>query len=277
MNEANWEEIYQISKKWVNEAGDYIKETFNTSISVEYKSNPSDLVTDIDRHVEQLFIEKIHTAYPEHRIVGEEGFGDKVKDTSGIIWFVDPIDGTTNFVHQQSNFAISIGIYEEGIGKVAIILDVARGEMFHCLKGQGAFMNDIPLKNLSDVELHESVLAINATWLTENKRVDSRMLAPLVKELRGTRSLGSAAIEMAYIAAGRLDGYISLRLSPWDFAAGAILVEEVGGKCTTLDGRELNMLKQNTVFAGKSNVHQMIHSNFIKKGLENNYFLHSPS
>ncbi|MDP4553158.1 inositol monophosphatase family protein [Alkalihalobacillus macyae] len=275
--ETNWNQIYEDAKGWIREAGEEIIASFTTSFAIDTKSNPNDLVTDIDKETEKFFIERIKKIYPSHRIMGEEGFGDQVEDLSGVIWFLDPIDGTMNFVHQQTNFAISIGIYEDGVGKAAFIYDVTKDELYHCSKGTGLYLNNEKLKPLEPVKLSESLLAINATWVTENHRIDPRTFSPLLKKIRGTRSYGSAAIEMAYVAAGRLDGYVSLRLAPWDFAAGKLLIEEAGGVCTTVDNKPINLLDKNTIFVGNKTFHTQVQKDYIQPALDQNYYLKTPS
>ena len=205
--------------------------------------------------------------YPHHKIIGEEGFGDKLEKLDGIVWIIDPIDGTVNFVHMQRNFAISIGIYENGVGKIGLIYDVIRDELYHTIKGNGVFMNDTILDPLESVEVSKAIVGLNATWVTENKRIDPSILGRLVKDLRGTRSYGSAALELASVAAGRFDAYISLRLAPWDFAAGKILVEELGGVVTDLRGKPLNLLEQNSVFISKPGLHEDILKNYLSRQL----------
>ncbi|WP_141431327.1 inositol monophosphatase family protein [Bacillus sp. 03113] len=261
---SDWKNIDTYAKKWIREAGEEIKKSFSKTLHIQTKSNRNDLVTEIDKETEQFFIKKIKEHFPTHKILGEEGFGDEVHDLSGIVWIVDPIDGTMNFIHQQRNFAISIGIYEEGVGKIGLIYDVVHNELYHAIKGYGAYMNDQAFSPLEEVKLSEAIISLNATWVTENRRIDSNILAPLVKEARGTRSFGSAALELAYIAAGRLDAYITMRLSPWDFAAGKILVEELGGVVTTLKGEPLNLLSQNSIFISKPGLHQEIMDQYLK-------------
>jgi myo-inositol-1(or 4)-monophosphatase len=263
---TNWSEIDTYAKAWVKEAGVNIRNSFSKTLTITTKSNANDLVTDIDQGTEQFFIKKIKEKYPEHRILGEEGFGDKLNNLDGIVWIIDPIDGTMNFVHQQRNFAISIGIYENGKGKIGLIYDVVHDELYHAIKGHGVFMNELELPPLKETEVSKAVIGLNATWVTENKRIDPSLLAPLVKNARGTRSYGSAAIEMAYIASGRVDAYITLRLAPWDFAAGVILIEELGGIATTLKGEPLSLLENNTVFVSKPGLHQEIMKEYLKDG-----------
>lgn len=263
---TKWEEIDRNAKSWIMEAGQRIKQSFSKTLTIETKSNANDLVTDIDKNTEQFFIKKIKEHYPDHKILGEEGFGDLISDLKGIVWIIDPIDGTMNFIHQQRNFAISIGIYEDGIGQIGLIYDVVHDELYHTIKGNGVFLNELPLPSLQEVQVNEAIIGINATWVTENKRINPLLLAPLVKHARGTRSYGSAAIEMAYIASGRMDAYISLRLAPWDIAAGIILVEELGGIATTLKGEPLNLLEKNSLFISKPGLHKDVMKNYLNDG-----------
>ncbi|MCC3645529.1 inositol monophosphatase family protein [Cytobacillus oceanisediminis] len=263
---TNWSEIHTYAKALIKEAGGNIKNSFSKTLTITTKSNANDLVTDIDQETEQFFIKKINEKYPEHRILGEEGFGDKLNDLDGIVWIIDPIDGTMNFVHQQRNFAISIGIYENGKGKIGLIYDVVHDELYHCMKGHGVFMNDLELPPLKETDVSKAIIGLNATWVTENRRIDPSLLAPLVRNARGTRSYGSAAMEMAYIASGRVDAYITMRLAPWDFAAGVIMIEELGGIATTVKGEELNYLENNSVFVSKPGLHQQIMKEYLKNG-----------
>ncbi|MCA1053361.1 inositol monophosphatase family protein [Rossellomorea aquimaris] len=262
---TNWKEIDQNVRAWIKEAGSKIRDSFQTELNIKTKSNRNDLVTNMDEATERLFIEKIRTTYKDHKIMGEEGFGDELLDLDGVTWILDPIDGTMNFVHQQRNFAISIGVYEDSVGVLGYIYDVVHDELYHAHRGHGAYMNDVKLPDLNEVEVEDSVIALNAQWVTSNRRIDPKILSPLVQKVRGTRSYGSAAIEMAYIAAGRLDAYLSMRLAPWDFAAGKILIEEVGGIVTDLDGNELDPLNKSSLFVAKPRLHQTIMTDYLKR------------
>ncbi|WP_235357034.1 inositol monophosphatase family protein [Bacillus alveayuensis] len=260
-----WKKIDEYAQQWIKEAGRRIKDTFQQQLLIQTKSSRTDLVTNVDREIEQFFIQKIRSTFPQHRVLGEEGFGDSLAALEGIVWIIDPIDGTMNFIHQQRNFAISIGIYEDGIGMMGYIYDVVHDELYYAHKGAGAFLNGVPLSPLTETSVSESIVSINATWVTKNKRIDANVLAPLVKDARGTRSYGSAALEMAYVAAGRLDAYITMRLSPWDFAAGFVLVNEVGGIVTNLYGEPLNLLGENSVLVAKPRLHEEILNTYILK------------
>lgn len=265
--EWNLKEIDTYAKKWIREAGDHIRASFSKTLNVTSKSNPNDLVTDLDKATEQFFIKKIKETYPDHKIIGEEGYGDNVTDLTGTtVWIIDPIDGTMNFVHQQRNFAISIGIYFDGEGLIGLIYDVVHDELYHCIKGNGVYLNEKSIPKLTEAKISEAIIALNATWVAPNKRIDHQLLLPLVKDVRGTRSYGSAAMEMVYVATGRIDAYITPRLAPWDIAAGIIMIKELGGKATNLRGEEVDILKQNSLFAAKPRLHGEILRNYLKDG-----------
>ncbi|WP_078547383.1 inositol monophosphatase family protein [Litchfieldia alkalitelluris] len=260
-----WHDIDTYAKKWITEAGERIRTSFKEELTIQSKSNADDLVTNMDKETEQYFISKINETFPAHKILGEEGFGNQLESLEGVIWIIDPIDGTMNFVHQQRNFAISVGVFENGVGKLGYIYDVVHDELYHAIQGEGAFLNEMRIPNLNETALTEAVIGINATWVTENKRINPSVLGPLVKDVRGTRSYGSAALEIAYVVTGRLDAYITMRLSAWDFAAGMVLIEEVGGKLTTLEGNEINLLEENSILVAKNNIHQEILTKYIRK------------
>lgn len=273
MNTSYWKDVDQKAKLWIKEAGLLLRKSFNDTLNINFKSGYDDLVTNMDQSIEQYFIKKINEHFPSHRIVSEEGFGDEVSSEEGILWLLDPIDGTMNFVHQQRHFAISIGIFEHGVGRVGLIYDVVADDLYHCIKGEGAFLNDVRLPALPHKTLEQSIIGLNATWVSENRRIDPNILQPVLRKARGSRSFGSAALELAYVASGKLDTYISMRLSPWDYGAGYILVEEVGGKITQIDGEDVDLLKKNSIFAGNKDIHDDILENHIKKGIEKGLFI----
>jgi myo-inositol-1(or 4)-monophosphatase len=259
--------IFQFAKKWILEAGSRIRQSIDDPIEVGTKSNPNDLVTTMDKSTEKFFLEKIKTTFPDHFLLSEEGFGDEVKSLSGTVWIIDPIDGTMNFVQQKRNFTISIGIYHEGVGEIGLIYNVMEDELYSAIRGEGAFKNGNKLPLLRKEQLlEESVIGLNHLWLCENPLVDEKVMQDLVRTARGSRTYGSAALEFAFVAEGILEGYLTMGLSPWDFAAGIILVNEVGGITSTIDGAEINMIGRNSVFTGHPAVHKRIIEDYIKKG-----------
>src|SRR5690606_29065843 len=159
------------------------------------------------------------------------------------VWVLDPIDGTMNFVHQKQNFAISLAVYDEGVGEIGFIYDVMNDNLYSALKDGGAYKNNKKLPPLNPHKrLNEAVISINHRWLIENRYVDEKVMQQLVRNVRGTRTYGSAAIEFGYVAEGAIDAYITMRLEPWDIAAGRIIVAEVGGLTTNIVGERVNML-----------------------------------
>ncbi|MBM7716761.1 inositol monophosphatase family protein [Siminovitchia sp. FSL H7-0308] len=266
---TNWTEIDQCARAWLKEAGDKIILSFQTALQIKEKTNANDLVTNIDQETERFFAKQIRQTFPGHRIMGEEGFGDDLKDLSGVVWIVDPIDGTTNFIHQKRNFMISIGIFENGESRLGYIYDVVLNEIYVAVAGEGAYWNDEQLPMLKETTVDKAVIGINLTWLTSNRLLDpAKTLIPLANDVRGTRSYGSAAMEFAYVSTGRLDAYITMRLSPWDFAGGKIILEEVGGKITNLKGEPLNLLEKTPVVAAKPRLHEKIIEEYLKKGIQ---------
>jgi len=261
---VNWKEIDQNVREWIKEAGNRIRETFASTVHISTKSNRNDLVTNVDRETEQFFAERIRKYYPDHKILGEEGFGDQIDSVDGVVWVIDPIDGTMNFIHQKRNFMISIGIYYNGEGYLGYIYDVVHKELYFAEKGHGAYLNDQKLLPLEETVLQDAVIGLNPTWVVENKKIDHNLLIPIVKEARGLRTYGCAALEMVYVACGWLDAYITTRLSPWDFAGGKVIVEEVGGKVTTLSGKPLSILENSSVFASKPGLHKQILETYLK-------------
>ncbi|WP_033829350.1 inositol monophosphatase family protein [Bacillus andreraoultii] len=261
----DWVKVNEQTKLWIMEAGERIRTSLKSTLEITTKSNKNDLVTNVDRETEQFFIEKIRTTYNDHRILGEEGGGDKLSDVNGIVWVIDPIDGTMNFVHMQRNFTISIGIFENGIGRLGYIYDVIHDELYSAFKGHGAYFNNKQIKYLEEVPVERAIVGMNPIWLTENHRINPKILRPLIRDVRGTRSYGSAALEMGYVANGWLDAYIAMYLAPWDFAAGWIIIEELGGKATKLNGEPLSLLEKSSLFVAKPGLHEAILKNYLQE------------
>ncbi|MDN4608980.1 inositol monophosphatase family protein [Sporosarcina highlanderae] len=260
----DWGVIDRYAKSLIKEAGHKIRVSFYKTIDVESKAEANDLVTNIDRDIEQFFIRRIKEDFPNHRIFGEEGFGDEIESLEGIIWMLDPIDGTMNFVHQKRNFAISLGIYSDDVGMLGYIYDVMNDDFYHAVKGEGAYFNDEKLPMLENTPIEESIIGVNASWVAPNRRIEHMPIAEMVHRCRGTRSYGSAAIELAYVSSGRIDAYLSLRLSPWDIAGGMIIAKEVGAIVTNMKGETPHLLGQDTFIVAKPGLHEEIVTNYIR-------------
>lgn len=252
------------AKSIILQAGDRIRQSFSEKWTIETKADANDLVTNIDREIELFFIEKIRAFNSSHKIIGEEGMGEKIQSLDGVVWIIDPIDGTMNFIRQHRNFAISVGIYVDGIGKLGYIYDVMRDHLYHAIEGQGAYMNDQPLKPLEAIALDKAIIGLNAVWATPNKRIKHEPMIELVHKVRGTRSYGSAALEIVSVASGRMDAYLSMRLSPWDIAGGVMIANEVGAIASNLENQPINLLERDTFIIANPFIHKEIVENYIE-------------
>ena len=265
MKMKDWKKIYKQAMDWTFEAGEIIKESLGNKLTIETKLNAKDLVTNVDKEIEAFFYHKIQETFEGHRIIGEESKGHDISDLSDTVWIIDPIDGTMNFVNQSRNFAISLGIYENGIGKIGITYDVIHGEMFHCLSGNGFYLDNRKLESLKQFQMDEALIAINSGLMMENRFVDYKIIHRLIRDARGSRHLGTATIQLAYVAAGFLDCYFTTKLCPWDVAAGRIFLNEVGGELTNLKGEEFNVLDTSSMIASKPGFHEIIFRDYLSK------------
>ncbi|WP_102027488.1 inositol monophosphatase family protein [Salirhabdus sp. Marseille-P4669] len=264
MKSINIHSMYEQVKDWILEVGKEIRESVHKPHTINLKKDYKDLVTEVDEETEKYFIQKIKSAYPDHKVLGEEGFGDTLTSLDGWVWIIDPIDGTMNFVHQKRNFAISIGIYKDGVGMIGFIYNVMEDVLYYAIKGEGAFKNDEKLPMHTETTLEDSILGINSFWGIPNRRVEEEGIQNLIRRVRGTRSYGSAALEFAFVAEGIIDGYFTMRLSPWDIAAGVIIVNEVGGVTTNVEGGPLNMLETNTILTCNRSIHNEIITKYVQ-------------
>jgi myo-inositol-1(or 4)-monophosphatase len=201
---------------------------------VAYKGRV-DLVTAADRKAEDVVVSAIRRRFPGHRIVAEEGAPDSSGASS--CWIVDPLDGTTNFVHGLPLFGVSIAFARDGDVVVGVVHAPRLGETFHAVRGGGAALNGRPIRVSLTGELIRSLLATGFAY-DRWDRADNNLaeFGRLTMLTRGVRRFGAAAIDLAYVAAGRLDGYWELGLRPWDVAAGSLLVAEAGGRVSDLAG-----------------------------------------
>ena len=252
------------AKQLIFEAGRRIRESFSYDLKIETKSSANDLVTNIDRETELFFIEQINKYDPTHKIIGEEGMGNNPDTLDGTVWIIDPIDGTMNFVKQHRHFMITVGIYIDGVGKLGYIFDVMREDLFHAMEGAGAWYNDSLLRKLQPVNIEEAVIGINASWVTPNAKVHHEKLIELIRTVRGTRSYGSAAMEIAFVVSGKLDAYISMRLAPWDIGGGLIIAKEVGAISTNLHGEPCQLKNPDTFIIANPHIHQLLLDTYIE-------------
>jgi len=253
-------EIAHIAEGIARQAGSLLRGFYEKGVATEYKGDV-DLVTEADRASEQLIGERLHAAFPTHGIYGEEGTRDRLD--SEYRWYIDPLDGTTNFAHGFPAFCVSMGLERrsadlapEADGEVVagVIYDPLRDEMFSVERGRGAWLNGRQIHVSKTKELAE---ALTATGFPSQKRHNSpniHFYQQITLRSHGVRRAGSAALDLAYVACGRLDGYWEFKLNPWDTSAGALLVEEAGGEITHFDGGKFT-LDSREVLASNGLIH----------------------
>ncbi|ECL7895532.1 TPA: inositol monophosphatase family protein [Listeria innocua] len=253
------EKIDYLARLWIMEAAAKIKQSFKETLDIDIKSGRNDLVTNMDKETEAFFVKQIKEHFPNHRLFGEEGMSDDVTDLNGIVWILDPIDGTLNFVEQQRDFAISLAIYQDGVGHLAYIYDVARDELYFAEKGKGATVNGKQIPKIDkDMGLQDALLIAN---LSVTRKFPTMWEA--VKASRGLRLHGAASLEYMDVATGRAGAYLSANLAPWDIAAGKIIVEELGGIVTRIDGSKINMLEKGSSVVAAPKIHQTLLDNYL--------------
>jgi myo-inositol-1(or 4)-monophosphatase len=222
-------------------AGAILQAYWGNLEAIEEKGRPGDLVTEADKAAEAAILQILHRHVPDHKILAEES-GQLGNQESAYLWAIDPLDGTTNYAHQYPASAVSVGLLIDGIPQVGAIFDPFREELFRAAKGLGATRNRRPIRVSDTATLEKSLLvtgfAYDRRQTTDNNYAEFCHLTHLTQ---GVRRSGSAALDLAYVACGRLDGYWERGLSPWDIAAGIVLVEEAGGTVTAYDRSPLNI------------------------------------
>lgn len=217
------------------DAGQILLEKFGRKINISMKGDIN-LVTEADLASEKLIIERIKSYYPKHSILAEEAGNAVVLGDSTWKWIIDPLDGTTNFAHGYPCFCVTIALEHEGKIVLGVTFDPTRNELFAAEKGQGATLNNKPIRVSETEKLGNSLLVTGFPYNFKQKENFARHLTDFLLQSRGVRRDGSAAIDMAYVACGRFDGFWEEGLNAWDVAAGVLLIEEAGGSVTYYDG-----------------------------------------
>jgi myo-inositol-1(or 4)-monophosphatase len=221
-------------------AGALLRAHLGGDRDVSHKTSPINLVTDMDRRSEALIVDAIRWHFPEHGILAEER--GAVSGSAPHRWIVDPLDGTTNYAHGMPIFCVSIALEIEGRVVLGVVCDPNRDECFVAERGRGATVNGAPLRVSSTATLGESLLSTGYQYdIRSSTRNNLAEHAALLLRSHSVREIGSAVLNLAYVAAGRLDAFWELSLGAWDVAAGALLVEEAGGHVTTPSGGPLDL------------------------------------
>lgn len=215
------------------EAGAMLANYFERRVAYELKGE-FDLVTEADRASERLVVERLRAHFPSHSIVAEEGGGNE--GTSEYRWYVDPLDGTTNFAHGFPVYNVTLGLERAGQMICGVIYDPERREMFSTERGAGAWLNNRRIHVSKTARLKEALLATGFPSYKRHLSVNIHFYHQLAMVSHGVRRAGSAAIDLAWVACGRLEGFWEFGLNPWDMAAGMLLVEEAGGRVSDMQG-----------------------------------------
>ena len=218
---------------------------------------PADYVTQVDTDIQRFLAEELGRLAPEIQFLGEEEGLHKM--TGDTYWILDPIDGTTNLIHDYQHSVVSLGLYEKGEIVMGIVYDPFREDIYHAQKGKGSFLNGTPI-HVSEAEtLGETIISIGTSpYDRELTEENFRRFQRIFEKSQDIRRTGSAALDLAYVACGRTGGFFETLLSPWDFAAGMLLVKEAGGRVTDYTGGPLNLLKRGSVIATNGKIHEAL-------------------
>jgi myo-inositol-1(or 4)-monophosphatase len=236
------------------EAGSLLAELFTQPLEISYKRR-SDLVTVADRRSEALIVGRLRERFPDHAIVAEEGGNHR--SSSDYCWYVDPLDGTTNYAHGFPIYCVTLGLAYRGEVIAGVVYDPTHNHLYSVERGAGAYLNDQRLHVSAIEKLSEGLVATGFPPFATNHDLNIKFYFHFTELSHGIRRAGSAALDLCNVAAGRFDGFWELKLNPWDKAAGTLLVTEAGGRVTDVQGGAFNLLGDD-VFASNGLVHDQM-------------------
>ncbi len=244
--------MLEFAESIARRSGELLLDRLSQLRTIETKSNDRDLVTDADRASEHWLVEAIRDQYPDHAILGEEGTGDKaLLQKPGYTWVLDPLDGTVNYAQNLPIFCVSVGLLKDGQPLLGVVYVPRLDEMFSAQVGQGATCNGNPIHVSEKALLSQSVLATGFPYdKHESPRNNLDNFSVFTPKVRGIRRLGAAAVDLCFVAAGRLDGYWEEKLHPWDMAAGIVIVQEAGGVVSNYYGQPIRLEDNHVIAAG---------------------------
>ena len=252
------DELLETAKSAARIAGDILKEGFGTTFKIDNKQGRNNLVTEYDYASEKAIINHIKSIFPNHKFLAEESGSTGSKNEDEVIWVIDPLDGTVNFAHSIPIFSVSIAALYRGELLCGVIYQPLLDELFYAGKGKGSFLNDRQISVSPSDDIHTSLLVTGFPYNVDKNPyncVDT--FVKIVLNGIPIRRLGSAALDLAYVACGRFDGFWEADLHPWDLAAGVIIVEEAGGKVSKYDGKPFNIYDI-TILATNGIIHEQI-------------------
>ncbi|SFE62914.1 inositol monophosphatase family protein [Alteribacillus iranensis] len=224
-----WQEMLALAKEWAQEAGDYLLERAEGPMDMESKTSAIDLVTEMDVWSETFLKDKIKSFYPDHHIRTEES--EDEKGQSPYEWVIDPIDGTVNYARGLPFYCISIGIRYEGNTVIGLVHAPKLNETYEAIKGEGAFLNGKEITVSQTGQLHSAVIGTGFPYDKDRDKDNNlEYINKMIPQVGGIRRMGSAALDLCQVAAGRMDGYWELKLNDWDVEAGLLIVKEAGGQ-----------------------------------------------
>jgi len=248
--------IFQNALDWVTQVGEMIKTRMNEGIEVTFKTDHSDLVTSLDKEVETYLVNKILELYPSHNILGEENIGNR-ESADPHLWLIDPIDGTSNFVNRKKDFGVCVAFCKEGKGVFGIIYNVVDGKLFYAKRGGGAFLNGTKLEALNQTSsLKNELIVVNIPWKDKDVLSNWSQLFRLGQAARGVREYGASVVDLTDIAMGYLGGLAQSHIHPWDYAAGRVILEELGCVFSDLKGNVVSMTYSGPLAVGCGRVHR---------------------
>lgn len=236
------------------QTGDFIRARSALGFTVEHKGR-IDLVTEVDKEAQARIVSAIEKHFPDHGILAEEGY--RKDGRSGYTWIIDPLDGTTNFVHRLPVYAVSLALYHQGRPLVGACYNPAADELFAAEAGQGATRNGTPIKVSSTTEFVNALVATGFPYRSQDLDKISARFFRVITQAQGVRRLGAAALDLCYVACGIFDAFWEEGLAPWDMAAGALILTEAGGRITNLDGTPFE-LERGAVAASNARLHEEI-------------------
>jgi myo-inositol-1(or 4)-monophosphatase len=247
---------HDFAVKTVKKAGQILLDYYQTNIQINYKGGDKrNLVTEVDTLAEKFIVDAIKKKFPTHCFLAEEG-GDCGIKPSDFRWIIDPIDGTTNYAHGYNFYAVSVALKYKNEILVGVTYAPMLKELFHAGKGLGAWLNKKRLHVSKTLKVETSLLATGFNASEKGRNIP--LFTYILPKSQGIRRAGSAALDISYAAAGRLDGYWEMAIYPWDIAAGIILVQEAGGTVTDIEGKTPNLetFEAITILATNGNIHQ---------------------
>ena len=246
-------DLIQLAKS----AGQIVREGFNRPHTIGFKSEV-DVVTEMDHHSEDYLMSEIRSHFPADSILTEES--GAINGSHENVWIVDPLDGTVNYAHHLPIYSISIAYQQRGVLQMGVVYDPSLDECFSAERGRGAWLNGSPIHVTATTELIKTLLVTGFPYDRNGSdfALNMRYFSELTRVSQGVRRLGSAALDMCYVACGRFDGYWELSIHPWDVAAGALILEEAGGRVTDLQGDGNYLKPPYALIAANPAIHQAI-------------------